>query len=184
MRILDQPALNHTEYLACLAAFSNSLGRNLGETDAYLAKLAGKRKGSHFGWEMALDKARYGALIVLERWKEFNQRFADSLRNTPARAMAEAAAPRCDTAAQALEAAYYSLDQLDEYSELLVQEAMRRLRAVEEIFAEEREAASRASSQFSPESPTLTVVGGPAGPASADKFRSVYDSFLTDLGRR
>ena len=184
MRILDQPALNHTEYLACLAAFSNSLGRQLGETDAYLAKLAGKRKGSHFGWEIALDKARYGALIVLERWKEFNQRFADSLRNTPARAMAEAAAPRCDTAAQALEAAYDSLDQLDEYTELLVQEAMRRLRAVEEIFAEEREAASRASSQFSPESPTLTVVGGPAGPASADKFRSVYDSFLTDLGRR
>ncbi len=184
MRILDQPALDHTEYSACLAAFCNSLGRHLGETEAYLAKLAGRRKGGHFGWEIALDKARYGTLIVLERWKELNESFAESLRNTPARALAEAAASRCDGASEALQAAYLSLDQLDEYSELFVQEATRRLRAVEELFAEERDAASRASSQFSPESTTLTVLGGAAGPASSERFQRVYDSFLTDLGRR
>ena len=184
MKILDQPALDHTEYLACLAAFCNSLGRHLGDTEAYLVRLAGKRKGSHFGWEIALDKARYGALIVLERWKELNQRFTDSLRNTPSRALATATAPKCEAAAQALEASYLSLDQLDEYSELLVQEAVKRLRAVQEIFAEEREAALRASSQFSPENATLPVLGGPAGPASFDRFRRVYDSFLTDLDQR
>lgn len=184
MRILDQSALDHTEYLACLTAFYNSLGRHLGETEAYLIKLAGKRKGGHFGWEMALDKARYGALIVLERWKELNERFAESLRNTPSRALAEAAATRCDGAARSLQAAYLSLDELEEYSELIVREAAKRLRAVQEIFADERESASRASSQFSPESPTLSVLGGAAGPASWERFRRVHDSFLTDLDRR
>lgn len=184
MRILDQSALDHSEYLACVTAFCSSLGRHLAETEAYLVKLAGKRKGAHFGWEAALDKARYGVLIVLERWKELNQRFTESLQNTPSRALAETAAARADAAARGLEAAYFSVDELEEYSEVIVREAVNRLRAVEQMFSEERETASRASNQFNPESASLSVLGNPGGPDSWERFRRVHDSFLADLNRR
>lgn len=184
MRILDQPALDNTEYLACVTAFYNALGHHLAETEAYLVKLAGKRKGAHFGWEMAMDKARYGALIVLERWKELNERFAESLRNTASHRLAEGAPARCEAAAQGLQTAYLSLDQLDEYSEPLVRAVVERLRAVGEMFGQEREAAQQARDTFSPARAALTVLGAPAGPAPSDLFRRTHDDFLTDLNLR
>lgn len=184
MRILEQPALDNTEYLACMAAFCSALGKHLSETENFLARLAGQRKGGHFGWEMGLDKARYGALIVLERWKQLNERFAESLGATGSRAFAESAPAKCEAAAQGLQAAYLSLDELEEYSELLVREASKRLRAVAEMFEEERRAAARAGDAFSPERPALAVIGAPSGPAPAEVFRRTRDSFLTDLNRR
>lgn len=184
MRILDRPALDHTEYLACLAAFSRTLDNLLAETENALARLAGKRKGAHFGWEIALDRARYGVLIVLERWKELNQRFELSIGNTPAAGLSQAAAARCEQAAAALQAAYLSLDELDEYVEMIVAEAIRRLRAVRELFNEERQAAREAGEKFAGPAAALAVLGAAAGPSPAEVFRGTHDAFLTDLSER
>ena len=178
MRILEQSALDNTEYLACLSAFCTALENHVGETENYLVRLAGKHKGVHFGWEMAMDRARYGALIVLERWKELNERFAESLRNTASSLLAEAAPAKCDTAAEGLQAAYLTLDSLEEYSEPLVRAAIERARTVLDLFASERQQVRA----FHPEMTALNVLG--SGPSPADLFRRTRESFLADLTRR
>ena len=186
MRILDQAALGEAEYLACLSAFCSALANHLAEAENYLVRLAGKRKGAHFGWEMAMDRARYSALIVLDRWSDLNTRFSESLQRMPSADISEAAAPKCETAAASLQAAYASIDQLEEYSEIVVQEAGRRFRRVLDVFEAERSAAAAAGERFAGERPVLAVLGSPAsaGEGAAEIFRRTRDEFLADLNRR
>ena len=69
-------SLNENQFLGCVSAFTDTLSGELNSALNYLRRLEGKRKGSAFAYEMQLDKHRYGALIVLERWGDFTRTFA------------------------------------------------------------------------------------------------------------
>ncbi len=188
MHILSQTALSNTEYLGCLSAFWSAFGNALGSSENYLVRLAGRRKGSHFGWEMSLDQARYGALIVLERWKELNERFRESLQQSESWPLAEGASRKCEAAAGRLESLYARLDELEDYSEAAVREALEQFREITAAFHDERQAAAGAAEIFAEKEtadpPGLLPVVGDAPSTPAQKFREFREQFLIELSRR
>src|SRR3972149_872205 len=119
MKILSQEALSGPEYLGCLSAFVASFSEHVLQTKYYLKRLEGKRKGAVFGWEMALDRARYGALIVLERWKELNGQFQQSIDALPEALPSRETGDRAEQAVQALSQWNERLDAAETYDPVL-----------------------------------------------------------------
>ena len=68
MRITRFPSLTATQFSGCVAAFTDSLSGELNSAAAALRRLEGLAKGAAFAYEMTLDRHRYGALIVVDRW--------------------------------------------------------------------------------------------------------------------
>lgn len=165
MQITRYLSLNDEQFLGCASAFTDALSGELNAALSCLTRLSDRRKGSAFAFEMQLDKHRYGALIVLERWAEFGRAFGDStpipmLREAPARAAA---------GQNLIEKANHVLDSAQIYSADLVDACRMAYQAVELTFQEEQRAASK----------LLTL--GPMTPPDFEEFRRV---FREDLAQR
>ena len=71
MQITRYASLSEPQFLGCVSAFADTLTGELNSAAMYLRKLDGQAKGAAFAYEMSLDRHRYGALTVLDRWGAF-----------------------------------------------------------------------------------------------------------------
>ena len=199
--IFSREALSEPEYLGCLAAFVDSFSGHLTQTRSYLARLEGKKKGALFGWEMALDQARYGALIVLERWKELNERFSRSIDGLPGSLPSGESSARAEQACQDLAGWNERLDAAERYDPVLMECYGAALLNLLDGLAQEQQAARSAHARFdqtaagpAAASPTglpselkvLNVLGSDTSPESSESgiFHQTRQTFLNDLSRR
>lgn len=79
MQILRYLSLTEPEYAGCVSAFVDSLSGELNSATSFLRRLEGSGKGAAFSYEMSFDRGRYGALVVLDRWRHLHRAFAPHL---------------------------------------------------------------------------------------------------------
>ena len=179
--------------MGCLAAFVASFSGHIAQARNFLARLEGKQKGALFAWEIALDQARYGALIVLERWKELNERFSRSIDGLPGSLPSGESSARAEQACQDLAGWNERLDAAEHYDPVLTECYGAALLNLLDGLAQEQQAARSAHARFdqaSTKRPTglnaLTVLGSGTSPELSDSgiFHQTRQSFLHDLSRR
>lgn len=169
MQITRFLSLNENQFLGCVSAFTDTLSGELNSALNYLRRLEGKRKGSAFAYEMQLDKHRYGALIVLERWGDFTRTFAGHVELGSRQSMFDEAAVRVESAQQLLQRANLMLDQAALYGGEIVEACQMAYRTVELTFQEEQQAASQMAS---------------LGPMLSEEFKEYRRVFQGDLAER
>ena len=182
--------------MGCLAAFVASFSDHIAQARNFLARLEGKQKGVLFAWEIALDQARYGALIVLERWKELNERFSQSIDGLPGRLPSGESSARAERACQDLAGWNERLDAAERYDPVLVESYGAALLNLLDGLAQEQQAARSAHTRFDETADTssipstglnvLNVLGSGASPELSDSgiFHQTRQTFLNDLSRR
>jgi len=169
VRITRFPSLTEQQFLGCTAAFADSLSGELNAAALALRRLENRPKGSAFAHEMALDSHRYGALIVLDRWATLAHAFGPHLEGAAARAMADNAAFRVQSAENILGRVNDLIDAAQSYGGDLVEACVLAFRSVETTFAEERAAAEKASR---------------LGPMLPQEYQEARRIFLEDLAAR
>lgn len=164
MQIVRYLSVNEAQLAGCSRAFLDALEGEFQASLSYLRRLSGQRKGSAFGFEMQLDRHRYGAIIVLDRWAAFAQAFVASIEAGPLRALLEQAPERTRVAAELLDRANRLLDAADTYEDALIDACQMAFQTVERTFAEERAAAE---------------VPGLAGSGAFEEYRRVFGQDLS-----
>jgi hypothetical protein len=162
-------SLNQNQFLGCASAFADTLSGELGSAVMCLRKLDSRMKGSAFAFEMQLDKHRYGAMIVLDRWAEFGRVFAPHSTLGPYQELIEQAEERATGAQRVIEKANRVIDDAEMYTSDIVEAVQMAYQAIESTFQEEREAASKMSS---------------LGPMIPEDFKEYRRIFLGDLSLR
>ena len=145
MRITRYPSLTEQQFFGCTSAFVDSLAGEFNASSAALRRLEGKAKGGAFAWEMSLDRHRYGALIVLDRWNTLARAFGAHLKLSRAPAILREAEVRVRGAAEILGRANALMDAAEEYSPALVEACLAAFQAANGIFTEERAETDRAA---------------------------------------
>src|SRR5437588_2606777 len=107
MRFLN---LTGPQFRGCLSAFVDSLFGELNSASMYLRKLENQPKGAAFAYEMSLDRHRYGALMVLDRWATLVKTFGAYLESAPDLDLAAHTPARVQTAGDILERANQLID--------------------------------------------------------------------------
>lgn len=199
--IFSREALSEPEYLGCLAAFVASFSGHIAQARNFVARLEGKQKGALFAWEIALDQARYGALIVLERWKELNGRFHQSIDGLPGSLPSAESSARAEQACQDLAGWNERLDAAERYDPVLMECYGAALLNLLDGLAQEQQAARSAHARFD-QTAAGTAAASSTGPPSELKVLNVLGSgtslelsdsgifhqtrqvFLNDLSRR
>ena len=169
MQITRYASLSEPQFLGCVSAFADSLTGELNSAAMYLRKLEGQAKGAAFAYEMSLDRHRYGALTVLDRWGAFVAAFGPHLTLSRYPAIVAEAPARVRTAESTLELANRLVDAADRYSSDVVEACVLAFQSLATTFAEERQAAAQ-SAQL--------------GPMLPDDFRQARGIFLQDLAAR
>ena len=169
MQITRYASLSEPQFLGCVSAFADSLSGELNSAAMYLRKLEGQAKGAGFAYEMSLDRHRYGALTVLDRWGAFVAAFGPHLTLSRYPAIVAEAPARVRTAESTLELANRLVDAADRYSSDVVEACVLAFQSLATTFAEERQAAAQ-SAQL--------------GPMLPDDFRQARGIFLQDLAAR
>ncbi len=169
MQITRFLSLNEAQFLGCVSAFSDSLTGELNAALTFLRRLEGQRKGSAFAIEMTMDRHRYGALIVLERWADLTRAFAGHVELGTYQELFDSAAPRVKEAGDVLERANNVVDAADHYGPEVVEACRMAFDRTAVIFEGEQAAAARAAS---------------LGPMQPEEFREFRRVFLGDLGAR
>jgi len=169
VQITRYASLSEPQFLGCVSAFVDSLTGELNSAAMYLRKLDGQPKGAAFAYEMSLDRHRYGALTVLDRWGAFVAAFGPHLTLSRYPAIIEQAPARVRTAETILETANRLIDAADGYSSAEVEACVLAFQSLAATFAEERQAASQ-SAQL--------------GPLLPDEFKQARGIFLQDLAAR
>lgn len=169
MQITRFLSLNSNQFLGCVSAFTDTLSGELGSAMMYLRKLDSRMKGSAFAFEMQLDKHRYGAMIVLDRWAEFGRAFATHSDLGMHQELLEQADERASAAQRVVEKVNRVIDDAEMYSTDIVEAVQMAFQAVESTFQDEREAASRVTS---------------LGPMIPEEFKEYRRVFLGDLSLR
>ena len=169
MQITRYASLSEPQFLGCVSAFADTLAAELNSAAMYLRKLDGQAKGAAFAYEMSLDRHRYGALTVLDRWGAFVTAFGPHLTLTRYRAIVDEAPARLRAAEALLEGANRLMDAADGYSSDIVEVCVLAFQSLANTFAEERLAASR-SAQL--------------GPMLPDEYKQARGIFLQDLAAR
>ncbi len=169
MQVTRYLSLNENQFLGCLSAFIDSLSGELNSALAYLRRLENRRKGSAFAFEMQLDKHRYGAIIVLDRWVDFTQAFRGHVELGRHQPLFDQAEQRARQAQRILEQSNQLTDNAPLYESGVVEACAMAYRTIEFTFQEERKAADQ------------TVALGPMLPEEFKEYRRV---FLTDLAER
>ncbi|MCH7978038.1 MAG: hypothetical protein IH935_03550 [Acidobacteria bacterium] len=194
--IFSREALSEPEYMGCLAAFVASFSGHIAQARNFLARLEGKQKGAFFAWEIALDQARYGALIVLERWKELNERFSQSIDGLPGSLPSGESSARAEQACQDLAGWNERLDAAERYDPVLMECYGAALLNLLDGLAQEQQAARSAHARFDQTADTsskpltelkvLNVLGSGTSPELSDSgmFHQTRQAFLNDLSRR
>jgi hypothetical protein len=143
LQITRYLSLSEAQFLGCASAFCDALTGELNSAVLNLRKLENQRKGSAFAFEMNLDRHRYGALLVLERWGKLIETFGDHMglkehgdlvREGPARILA---------AEDLIGRSNQLLDAAEVYSSDVVGACALALHTVELTFQREQEAAGR-----------------------------------------
>ena len=169
MQITRYASLSEPQFLGCVSAFVDSLTGELNSAAMYLRKLDGQAKGAAFAYEMSLDRHRYGALTVLDRWGAFVAAFGPHLTLSRHPAIVEQAPARVRAAETILESANQLIDAAGRYSSDVVEASVLALQSLATTFAEERQAASQAAQ---------------LGPMLPDEFKQARGIFLQDLAVR
>src|SRR5579864_8567128 len=116
VQITRHISLSEPQFLGCTSALVDALFGELNAAAMYLRKLEGGAKGAAFAYEMALDRHRYGALTVLDRWAELARAFGPHLRLSLYPAIIDEAAPRVEASEQILSRANQLIDSAERYS--------------------------------------------------------------------
>jgi len=170
LQILRFLSLNEPQFLGCLSAFLETLEGEFQSATSYLQRLVDRPKGSSFGFEMQLDKHRYGAMITLDRWSTFAAAFAPSaVLKDDLQEMLTGAAARVKTSSDLLDRTNHMIDASDTYSGAVIEACGLAFRTVQLTFQQEQKAATQARSL------------GPMLPEDYQHYRSV---FLGDLAIR
>ena len=169
MQILRYLSLNEPQFLGCTSAFIETLNGSLNAAVMYLRKLERQRKGSAFAFEMQMDQARYGALIILDRWAEFVAAFAPHAEIPRYRQILDETPSRVKSAGELIERTNAFLDAGEWYTAQAVAACESGFQTVELIFSQEREAATQAQA---------------LGPMLSDDFKDYRRVFLGDLSSR
>jgi hypothetical protein len=169
VRITRFVSLSEPEFFGCVAAFSDSLAGELNSALAALRRLEGQKKGAAFAFEMTLDRHRYGAAIVLDRWGALIAAFGPHVPFERARPIVDTAPERLRSAETVLERANRLMDVADAYSPTVLEACHLAFQTVEGLFGDERRAAEQ---------------DGKLGPMLAEEYRSARRIFLEDLAQR
>lgn len=169
MQITRYVSLSEMEFLGCTSAFVDTLSGELNSAAMYLRKLEGQVKGAAFAYEMSLDRHRYSALMVLDRWAELIRTFGEHVNTQRYRAVIEDAPGRVAAAENLLGRTNQVIDAAERYSDEVVNASLAAFQAVNLTFAEERGAAE--SSQR-------------LGPMLPEDFKQARRTFLGDLSAR
>lgn len=169
MQITRYTSLNEAQFLGCASAFVDSLSGALNGAVMYLHKLHGQRKGAAFAFEIQLDRGRYGAMMILDRWAEFVRAFAPYAEFPQHREILDETPRRVQQAGGLLEKMNQFLDAASDYSETVVAACESGFQTVELTFQQERQAVERALS---------------LGPMLPEDFKEYRRVFLGDLAAR
>jgi hypothetical protein len=169
VQITRYASLSEQQFLGCVSAFADALTGELNSAAMYLRKLEGQAKGAAFAYEMSLDRHRYGALTVLDRWGALVAAFGPHVSLSRYPGIVANAPARVRTAESILESANQLMDAADRYTSDVVEACVLALQSLATSFAEERQAAAR-SAQL--------------GPMLPDEFRQARGIFLGDLAAR
>jgi hypothetical protein len=173
LNILRQPSLSEVQYVGCVSAFVDALAGELNAAAAFLKRLEGSGKGSGFTYEIGLDRGRYGALVVLDRWRHLSAAFGPHLRpgvRDPALGDLIEEAERRVTAGETILARVNEMiDAAGGYPPEMVEAALLGFQQVQRIFQQESDLAERAAR---------------LGPLMPEEQKAARTLFLADLAQR
>lgn len=169
VQITRYASLSEPQFMGCVSAFADSITGELNSAAMYLRKLDGRAKGAAFAFEMSLDRHRYGALTVLDRWGALVAAFGPHLALSRYPDIVTEAPLRVRTAETTLESANRLIDAADVYSSDVVEACVLVFQSLATTFAEEHQAAGQ-SAQL--------------GPMLPDEFKQARGIFLQDLAAR
>jgi len=161
--------LTEQQFLGCTSAFADALAGELNSAVMFLRKLEGRPKGAAFAYEMSLDRHRYGALTVLDRWGTLVAAFGPHVRLSRFQSIVDEAAVRVRTAEAILGRTNELMDAAGDYSSAVVEACILAFQSLSTTFAEERKAADQ-SAQL--------------GPMLPDEFKQARGIFQQDLAAR
>ena len=169
MQITRHANLTEPQFLGCASAFVDALAGELNAAAMYLRKVEGRPKGAAFAYEMSLDRHRYGALTVLDRWAALVRAFGPCLKISRYQAIIDEAPVRTAAAEEMLARANEVIDAAGEYSSEVVAACVLAFQSLTTTFAEERRAAEQSAL---------------LGPLLPEEFREARAMFLHDLAAR
>lgn len=169
MQITRHAHLTEQQFLGCTSAFVDALTGELNSAAMYLRRLDGREKGAAFAYEMSLDRHRYGALTVLDRWGALVAAFGPRLRLSRYQDMVDEAPARVRAAETILGRANELIDAAGRYSTDLVEAGLLAFQSLALTFAEERKASAQ-SAQL--------------GPLLPEEFTEARSVFQRDLAAR
>ena len=169
MQITRLPSLTEPQFQGCLSAFLDSLTGELNSAAMYLRKLEGQPKGAAFAYEMSLDRHRYGALTVLDRWNTLVAAFGPRLELSRDRGIVQEAPARIAAAEEILVRANQAIDAGGDYAHDTVEACILAFQSLSQTFAEEHRAA---------------VQTARLGPMLPEEYREARATFLRDLSVR
>lgn len=169
MQITRFTSLSEQQFLGSVSAFADALAGELNSAALYLRKLSGQAKGAAFAYEMSLDRHRYGALTVLDRWGTLVAVFGAHVMVARYPGIVPETPARVDAAESILENANRVLDAADAYSSKVVEAVVLAFQSVAGTFAEERTAAEQCAR---------------LGPLLPEEFKEARGIFLRDLAAR
>lgn len=169
MQITRYLSLNEAQFLGCLSAFIDTLSGELNSALAFLRRMENRHKGSAFAFEMQLDKHRYGAMIVLDRWADFTAAFRGNVALGAHQDLFDQGAQKVQQSQRILEQSSQLVDNAPVYSSEVVEACAMAYRTIEFTFQDERKAADRATA---------------LGPMLPEEFKEYRRVFLGDLSER
>jgi hypothetical protein len=169
VQITRHPSLTEPQFLGCASAFVDALSGELNAAAMYLRKVEGQPKGAAFAYEMSLDRHRYGALTVLDRWAELVRAFGAHLKLSRYQSIIDEAPTRTRTAEEILLRANEVIDAAREYSNEVVTACVLAFQSLATTFEEERRAAEQSAL---------------LGPLLPQEFKQARAMFVQDLAAR
>jgi hypothetical protein len=169
LRITRYPSLTEPQFFGCVAAFVDSLTGELNAASMALRRLTGQGKGRAFAYEMTLDRHRYGAMIVLDRWSAVTDAFGPHLVLSRHSSILTAALERVRGAEQILSRANALIDAAEVYDAQVVEACVMAYQSLNTTFEEERAEAEQSAK---------------LGPMLPEEYREARQIFLEDLAAR
>jgi len=169
LRITRYPNLSSAQFSGCIAAFADALSGELNAAVAVLRRLEGSAKGSAFAYEMELDRHRYGAMIVLDRWSAVVEAFGPHLESPRHGEIVAGTAIRVHDAQQILVRANELIDASESYSGAVVEACLAAWQSLNLTFRAERRE---------------TEESAKLGPMQPEEYREARRLFAEDLAAR
>jgi hypothetical protein len=169
MQITRYASLSEQQFRGCLSAFVDSLFGELNSAAMYLRKLEGQARGGAFAYEMSLDRHRYGALTVLDRWSELLVAFGPHLQLSHEGVLIEEGPAHVRAAEEILTRANQVIDAAARYAPEVVEACLLAFHSVATTFAAER---------------TVAEQSAKLGPMLPEDYKQARGIFVRDLAAR